>query len=296
MPAAWFHYWKPVQIRRNIRHGRIDHIASSQFGKLLPGDRVWIVGVENGELLTIGYVDVRERITREEARGRVSYEPFDATWHVLVPQEEAIEARRVSLRDIANALRFESRGNTSLDLSRGHVDAKQLQRIRRLTPGTAALVEDVWYAGDLASRREWSDIQREWDQTAPLDEHCEVIRRREQGFLRAMLFGSSPTGTCALCGRAFPIDLLVAAHIKRRADCTEEERRDFRNNVVPMCRLGCDELFERRYVTVIDRSVRVGPRRTDVPAVVEYLARIVNRPFASWTRERDAYFRWHAHA
>jgi hypothetical protein len=40
-----------------------------------------------------------------------------------------------------------------------------------------------------------------------------------------------------------PRDLAVAAHIKRRADCSEEERPDVQNIAMVSCRLGCDALF-----------------------------------------------------
>lgn len=46
------------------------------------------------------------------------------------------------------------------------------------------------------------------------------------------------------------MELLVAAHIKPRAKCSNQERRDWAN-IVPMCLLGCDALFERGRVAVV---------------------------------------------
>jgi hypothetical protein len=54
-----------------------------------------------------------------------------------------------------------------------------------------------------------------------------------------------------------PTALLIAAHIKPRSKCTEDERRDFVNNVIPMCLLGCDALFELRFLVVADGKVHV---------------------------------------
>ena len=46
------------------------------------------------------------------------------------------------------------------------------------------------------------------------------------------------------------VELLVASHIKRRSECSRGEKKDYRNNVLAMCRCGCDELFELGYIVV----------------------------------------------
>ena len=61
---------------------------------------------------------------------------------------------------------------------------------------------------------------------------------------------------CELCGRTLPVSSLVAAHIKKRANCSHEERLD-PNVVMRACRFGCDELFERGYVLVADNGAIV---------------------------------------
>ena len=48
-----------------------------------------------------------------------------------------------------------------------------------------------------------------------------------------------------------PAELLVAAHIKPRNLCTEIERLDAHVATL-MCVLGCDALFERGYLRVMD--------------------------------------------
>jgi hypothetical protein len=77
--------------------------------------------------------------------------------------------------------------------------------------------------------------------------------RTEQRFLRANKIPGR-TGTCDLCGREFMKEFLIAAHVKPRAACTLGERCDWRHVVMLACRFGCDELYERGFVTVDDQG------------------------------------------
>jgi hypothetical protein len=64
----------------------------------------------------------------------------------------------------------------------------------------------------------------------------------------------------------FPVDLLVAAHIKRRSLCSETERRDLHNVAMLACKFGCDALFEEGYWLVsecFDTSSRTDSCRCD---------------------------------
>lgn len=55
-----------------------------------------------------------------------------------------------------------------------------------------------------------------------------AIYRQEQPFLRALLLPNN-TACCDLCGREFDSRYLRAAHIKKRAACSETERLDAKN-------------------------------------------------------------------
>ena len=48
---------------------------------------------------------------------------------------------------------------------------------------------------------------------------------------------------------------LVAAHIKKRAACSLEEKKDYKSIVMPMCSFGCDYLYERGYIAVSDGKI-----------------------------------------
>ena len=153
---------------------------------------------------------------------------------------------------------------------------------------------------DLESRNHYPDVSEEEYALAstaitegPLDQPAKTHSRREQGFLRRFLFGNRAEGTCTLCQKSFPVGFLVAAHIKRRADCSESERRDYKNVVMPLCRFGCDELFERGFIGVQDGiivNLRPDVANTTVKSRISDLSGKICR---SWTPESSPYFEAH---
>ena len=73
--------------------------------------------------------------------------------------------------------------------------------------------------------------------------------RKEQSLHREHHFGNKLTAKCSLCHRELPTTILHAGHIKPRRNCNEEERKDL-NVTMPVCKLGCDDLFEKGYIYV----------------------------------------------
>ncbi|WP_019584710.1 HNH endonuclease [Deinococcus apachensis] len=128
-----------------------------------------------------------------------------------------------------------------------------------------------------------------------LDRQTLVNQRLEQRFLRRHLFQGHSSRTCCICGRNLPVELLVAAHIKRRADCTAEEKRDYQNLVAPMCQLGCDDLYERQYITVDHTgTIRRNPNLPLTSDLQDVVAPLEGRACPAWTPGTQQYFEWHA--
>lgn len=75
-----------------------------------------------------------------------------------------------------------------------------------------------------------------------LEKRGKAFARTEQRYWRPLLFGHQETWECAICAERFPVELLVAGHIKRRASCPDPEKLD-KANVMPICKFGCDALF-----------------------------------------------------
>lgn len=124
-----------------------------------------------------------------------------------------------------------------------------------------------------------------------LDSRAEVKVRNEQATLRQLLIGNKEVGTCALCGVIYPVELLIAAHIKKRAVCTDDERRDLRRVAMLACSLGCDILYERGWITV-DQNGRILAAQTD-HAFGDRLQELAGARCTAHSEDSEQYFAWH---
>lgn len=97
---------------------------------------------------------------------------------------------------------------------------------------------------------------------------------------------------CAICGKEYTIDFLISAHIKKRSLCDVEERRDINNNVFPMCKFGCDDLFENGYIGVRDGRIVVNRSKITTHHIDEYLNNLPDQ-FINYSESNKAYFDWH---
>jgi predicted restriction endonuclease len=126
-----------------------------------------------------------------------------------------------------------------------------------------------------------------------LDRKVEALARIEQSYLRQLLFREHITARCAMCGEEYPVDLLVAGHIKRRSACSDEERKDAHHVVMPICKLGCDELFERGYISVDGTGQVVSSTSADTQSLAERLMSLRGRVCRSFRESTRGYFSWH---
>ena len=169
-----------------------------------------------------------------------------------------------------------------------------------MTDQSARLIQSLWNSAAQSDPAEFDRIQNDldkYDQLNRFDElnrEVKVLARREQSFLRRLLFQDREKGYCVICGEELPVSLLVAAHIKPRAYCTDEERRDYINNVAPMCLLGCDALFEREIIIVEDGKISVRINYDEADWLGKLLKRLDGNAILSWEQGRQKYFRWKA--
>ena len=126
-----------------------------------------------------------------------------------------------------------------------------------------------------------------------LDAQAIVHARKEQSFLRSQLFKGRIIANCGICGKEFPVSFLTAAHIKKRSECSLSEKKDYKFIVMPMCKFGCDELYERGYVSVNEGKVVDLNAKPITPLVKEYLSNIANNECQYWNNNTAKYFQWH---
>ncbi|WP_327250062.1 hypothetical protein [Streptomyces sp. NBC_01320] len=118
--------------------------------------------------------------------------------------------------------------------------------------------------------------------------------RREQALLRRRLLGGRTAAPCALCGTTYPAPYLRAAHIKRRADASEDERRTAAVGMLA-CTFGCDQMFELGDIYV-DADGVVRARAGLVPnatAVLSAARRLDGRRCEAAGPAQEPFFRYH---
>lgn len=126
-----------------------------------------------------------------------------------------------------------------------------------------------------------------------LDLPVSTRRRAEQALLRKIRLGGKKVDSCSICGRVLPVDLLVIGHIRKRHSCDASQKRD-EANVMPVCLLGCDKLFENGYIYVDSSGViqasHIAESNPELDPVINSLT---GKTCLRWTPSSAPYFRWH---
>lgn len=116
-------------------------------------------------------------------------------------------------------------------------------------------------------------------------------QRNEQSVLRDYLFPNDTFYDCGICDMAFPKSALVVAHKKKRSHCSEEERLDL-DLIMPMCRMGCDFLYENGYITINNGYVEIHTREAS-GKINEYLKKLEGKVISEQWKKGNKYFNFH---
>ncbi|BFI99902.1 MAG: hypothetical protein PME_23380 [Priestia megaterium] len=144
------------------------------------------------------------------------------------------------------------------------------------------------------SEDEYEEIIKQYTSAESLDTKSNGKSRREQAFLRRFLFGNKKSECCGICGNEYPVEFLVAAHIKKRAECTKEEKLDYKNIVMPMCSFGCDSLFEKGIISVTNGIVQlINNEKSLTLSMKNSISKIEGKNCEYWGRNTIKYFEWH---
>ena len=77
----------------------------------------------------------------------------------------------------------------------------------------------------------------------------ETKRRLEQSLLREYHLKKTHTN-CSLCHKFLPNSLIHIGHIWKRSQIKDEKIRKNLDIAMPVCKLGCDDLFEKEFIIV----------------------------------------------
>lgn len=126
-----------------------------------------------------------------------------------------------------------------------------------------------------------------------LDLPANTRRRAEQALLRKIRLGGKKVAACSICARVLPVDLLVIGHIRKRHSCDPSQRRD-EANIMPICLLGCDKLFENGYIYVDSSGVICAKHDAKGnPQLDPVINAFEGERCLSWSSASEPYFKWH---
>ncbi|AYM99379.1 hypothetical protein [Chryseobacterium sp. 3008163] len=137
-------------------------------------------------------------------------------------------------------------------------------------------------------------IANQLKRLASLDRETISRRRTEQYILRNYLTKSKDSCQCAICQKDYPIKFLATAHIKKRKDCSEEEKRDL-NIVMPACHFGCDKIYEEGYIYIKDGYIHSNlENKNTTEPLTDYILNLEDKKCNYFKKETAHYFKYHA--
>ncbi len=144
--SAYITLWSQPQIeleRRQIYGGdTLGHTANDQFRGVGvgPGDRIYIVGTDQGRLLLLARLLVERVVDQPEAERHFGHSVYEAADHLL-GAGTAFRLDRVVPEVIARELQRESGKRIKIAGDEYRVDPGALQRTGRITEDSAALLD-----------------------------------------------------------------------------------------------------------------------------------------------------------
>ena len=208
--------------------------------------------------------------------------------YIIVDGDFEIDAKAILIA--AHNFAHPEQPITALDFDGGkHTVAEPLREMGFYVEDTRSEITEDSPLGSDPQR--YVDMAKRLD--GALDAQAVSTQRREQGILRGALgLNESSTAQCGICSNIYPVTFLVAGHIKKRSECAKEERLDVQHVAMPICVFGCDALFERRLIKVVDGLIAIS--LTGEESVDEYLRALESKPAPGFNAARSVYFDWHA--
>ena len=74
---------------------------------------------------------------------------------------------------------------------------------------------------------------------------------------------------------------------------TLKERKDYRNIIAAMCRFGCDDLYEKRYLYVDGGVIRLNTKKSRTRDLEDAICTLEGSHCHAWSDGNQGYFEWH---
>ena len=255
--------------------------SKARVNALVEGDYVWLAtGGGNPRVPSGGWAGGGLQRLVVLQVGRALYEESQPRW----PDDDY--PNRVDLQPVVDlgAVSGEAVGESAMEALRHSAVNK----------GLPYAVADPWPLLAAQPQALPAEVYGEDDLT--LDGPLDVLRVGWSAGNRARSESRSsvtpPEIRCDLCGKTYPARFVRAAHIKRRADCTLDEKRDL-HNVMAACVFGCDELFEHGYIGVGSNGHIVGRPNLQGDVSDEVASRTGLQVVGGMPGVSADYYRWH---
>jgi hypothetical protein len=151
--TAYLQTWKDGAETARSREGRpLDHAASEQYAGMGVeiGDVLYVAYLERGMLHLVGRLPIAEIVDQRRAEELFDAPVWRASFHAVGPDGDPMAFGLVVPDDVIERLRFSRASGEPSRLERsfdGSISGQSLQRIRRLTPDSAALLDEVLAEG-----------------------------------------------------------------------------------------------------------------------------------------------------
>lgn len=134
-----------------------------------------------------------------------------------------------------------------------------------------------------------SDFLKGLIEDSDLDYDSKSKSRKEQQFLRAHLANGKLEVFCSICQNIFPLNFVIASHIKPRKYCEMIEKIDFDNIATFMCKTGCDDLYEKGYIYVDEGFIKRNVKRKTTDYLDKIISNLEGKKVKNWSNSKVYY-------